>query len=428
MTVRRLGLLLLLLATSRPDRAWAEPLTLDEALKEARLANASLPLAAVAVTVGQARLREARAERWLKLSVLADFRYAPPGATYNPANTVNEERLQVVGVQPLYEGGQLRAAIDAAQANLKSSEARYRIAEKDLDLAVRSGFATLVKIEAEIAFRRSGIAQLEDYLAGVRARERAGQGVLADVLKTEVRLADEQANVVDAERRRDAARIALDDLLGRDPASPVEPAAAPPPEPPTSMPATDEPWLRVPELVQAMADYRAAEAGVAAVRAERLPHLELTVDGGLLGEGLLHPSASALVPRLREDLGASAMISAYWNFFDFGVYRARLDSARLELHGARQSAVVLARTAHFGWAGAVTDLGHLYRELGVRAQAVPIARDAYLQAESLYRGGVGTSLEVLDAWAASIGAQEAYADAVLAYRIALATALRWSTP
>ena len=57
-----------------------------------------------------------------------------------------------------------------------------------------------------------------------------------------------------------------------------------------------------------------------------------------------------------------------------------------------------------------------------------MARDAYLEAESRYRGGAATSLEVIDAYAASIEATVRLSDAVSRYRISRALAERWGTP
>ena len=64
--------------------------------------------------------------------------------------------------------------------------------------------------------------------------------------------------------------------------------------------------------------------------------------------------------------------------------------------------------------------------LTVRREAVPTARDTYLVAESLYRGGTGSSLDVLDAYRALLDAQIALAQATLQARVAEATLLRWT--
>lgn len=64
----------------------------------------------------------------------------------------------------------------------------------------------------------------------------------------------------------------------------------------------------------------------------------------------------------------------------------------------------------------------------IRSGNVPIAQDSYLRAESLYRGGAATALDVLDAFTQWLDASEAAAEATLGYREAAARLLRWGTP
>lgn len=409
-------------------RAAATALTLDEVLAAARRANARLPVAQADVAIGSEAAREARAALGPKVSVGGDLRYAPGPASYNPAVApINEERLQVLANQPLYDGGALRARIDASAAHLRAARARYRVAERDLDLEVRTRYAEALAVEAELASRRQGIERLRSYLSLVRERMAAGQGIQADRLRTEVRLSGEEANVVDAERRLADAKLELNDLMGRDPRAALELAPLPAPSPPSG--SSDEPWLAAPDLVQADADREAAVAGIAEARAARAFHLDLSIDAGIFGPGLPFPGASPSVPaRLRDDLGVSLTLSFSWAFWDFGAFGARLAQARLKAQQAEGALVVMRRQARLEWERAEADLAALYRTVDIRSAAVPAARDSYVLAESLYRGGVGTSLDVLDAYAALVDAEIAHAAAVQQYRVASAQATRWGIP
>ena len=116
-----------------------QAVTLEQALSEARVANARLPLPAYDVAIAREKLHEARAERWLKVAVEGEFLYAPPSG-YDPVLTnLGEFRLQAVGRQPLYDGGARRAAVAKAEAELDAASGRYRIGEKDLALEVTVG-------------------------------------------------------------------------------------------------------------------------------------------------------------------------------------------------------------------------------------------------------------------------------------------------
>jgi multidrug efflux system outer membrane protein len=401
-----------------------EPLTLEQVLAAARSANALLPVAREDVSTAMARERQAAGQLLPQLSLLSDAVFATGGATYSGGPS--EDRLQVVVRQPVYQGGELRARRSQAQALTRAAKAGYRAGEKDVDAEVRVLFATYLEAESELGFRREGAARLRGYLTGVRSRQAAGQGVTTDLLKTRARIADEDANIADAQRQLDEARLQLNELMGRDPAAPLRLASLPEPLAPAAAPETG--WTTVPEIARARAELDAARAGVAVARAGRLPHLDASGDAGLLGPGLTGGPPSSLGSRLRTDFGVSLTLSLTWSLLDFGIYRGRRDEAEALALQAERRVAALERSSRLEWERARAQLATLYRAIEARRQALPIALDAYLSAESLYRGGSGTALEVLDAYSALIGASSAHAQTVLSYRIAEARSIRWGTP
>jgi outer membrane protein TolC len=411
-----------------------EPVTLDVALREAHAANARLPIPALDISIARERLHEARADRWLRVAVEGDFIYAPPSG-YDPVVTnLGDFRLQAVGRQPLYDGGARRGAVARADAELDAAAGRYRMQEKDLVLEVTSRYTELLAAREEAAARREGIGRLESYRSLLRSRQASGQAVAADRLKTEVRLASEQAHVLESERRADGARLALNDLMGRDPQGQLEIAPLPMPEGSRSIEPTEG---EVPEVSSARADARAADAALAIARAERRPHLDLSADVGFWGSDtsrlvpldlkLSNPDAT-FADRIRRDAGYSITLFLSWPIFDFGTIRARIAQADLTLRQARQKIEVARRDARLKWEQARSTIESLQREIDLLSRAAPSAHDAFLEAESRYRGGAATSLEVLDAYASAIDTVVRLSDAVSRYRIARALLSRWGTP
>jgi outer membrane protein TolC len=413
-----------------------QPVTLEEALDEARATNARLPLPALDVSAANEKRNEARAARWLKVALDGDFILSPPSG-YDPVVTnLGEERIQVVGRQPLYDGGALKAAMQRAEADLAGAGARYRQAVRDVELEVRSRFAEILEAESEVQVRRDGIERLRTYRVSLQSRRAAGQGVTADLLKTDVRVASEEANVLEAERRQGESRLALNDLMGRDPTAPLDLAPLPPPSPPEGQ--AGEPWATTPELEAAEAGVRSAEADIAATAAERKPHLFLTADFGLWGSDTWHavppdvrlayaPNAT-FGDRLRRDAGYSFSLFFSWPLWDTGGYQARKAEAGIALEQARRRVEIERRASRLQWQQASTALGNLYRQIELLSRAAPDARDSYLEAESRYRGGAASALEVLDAYAASVDAAVRLAQAVGQYRVARAVQLRWGGP
>ena len=246
-----------------------------------------------------------------------------------------------------------------------------------------------------------------------------------DVLKTQVRLGAATADLEDAARRLDLIRFELNDLLGRAPDARLALAPLPPPGPPPRD-STGEPWATAPDVRSAEADVDAAVSSVTVARAGRRPHLSLTADAGALP--LFPGSEVGTGLNNGQGWGMELTFSLSWPLWDTGVYRARLEQARLGADRARQVATAVRREARLEWRRAFAELWSRYRELLVRAGNVPVAQDSYLRAESLYRGGAATALDVLDAFTQWIDASEAAAEAALGYRAAEARLLRWGTP
>ena len=279
------------------------PVTLEQALAEARAANARLPLSALDVAIAREKRAESRAERWLKIAVDGDFIYAPPGG-YDPVLTnLGQSRLQLGARQPIYDGGERRAAVARSEADLEAAGARHRIAERDLDLEVRGRFAELLQAQSEIGVRREGLERLRTYGTSLKSRQAAGQGLGADLLKTDVRMALEETNLLDATRRLDQARLALNDLMGRDPGAPLSVAPLPPPEPRTG--ELEGRWAGVPDMAAAEAEIRSANAAVSLAGSERKPHLFVNADAGFWGS-----DTSRLVPL---DLQLSRPGATFWD-------------------------------------------------------------------------------------------------------------------
>jgi len=430
-----IGPFLALLAVSRSGFAQTA-LTLEDVLRESRASNARLPIPSIEISIAREKVSEARAERWLKVALEGDFIYAP-GNGYDPAITnLGEFRAQAVARQPLYDGGARRAAIERAEADADAAGARYRVAEKDLEMEVRNRYAEWVQADAEAAARLEGIDRLRRYRTSLESRRASGQGVAADLLKTEVRLATEQAALVDAEGRREGARIALNALMGRDSGSPLTLAALPPPDPPALEPAAD-PAATAPEVAEASAQTKAAGADLATAQAERKPHLNLSADVGFLGS-----DTTRLVPRdllasdpnanfgdrLRRDAGYSFTLSVTWPVWDAGAIRSRIRQAELRLESARRNVTLQKREASRQWAQAQATMRSTWEQIRILSGASPSARDSWLEAESRYRGGAATALEVLDAYASSVDAAVRLSEALSRYRIAQALAVRWGTP
>jgi OMF family outer membrane factor len=410
---------LLLVGIARPDALAAQaPVTLADALREAHAANAQLPLAAFETRIAAAALREARGALGPRVSLDGDLHGGSPAAY-----AANDGRLQLLAEQPIYDGGALRAGVAMQRALAGAGQAHYRQAEKDLDFDVRVGFAQLLELDSVMAVRSAGIARLQSYRAAIEARRAAGEGVTGDLLRTQVQLGQAEADLADATRQRDLARLALNELLGRDPNAPLTPAEeAAPSAPPADTIA--EAWAGAPEVRQAEAQVAAARSGTSLAAAERRPQLALVVNAGT--QPAFETSGSAF--NNGQGSGVEFLLSFSWPLLDAGGYRARRDQAQFRLAEAQAGEVATRRQARLAWTEARAELAARVREVTIRRRTAATALDSYLSSESLYRGGAATALEVLEAYTTWIAANEAAAEAVFNRRAAEAELVRWGTP
>src|SRR5439155_20524886 len=118
--------------------------------------------------------------------------------------------------------------------------------------------------------RRAGIARLGSARTSLKGRQASGQAVAADLLKTDVRVACEEASFLEAQRRVDDSRIALNDLMGRAPAAPLELAA--PAFPDLAAASESAAWGETPEIAETLAGVRSGDAPLDVAGPERQPH------------------------------------------------------------------------------------------------------------------------------------------------------------
>lgn len=412
-------LLLVLLSAGLASSVVAQaPLTLDDVLHEARAHNVQLPVAALDTVLTRAGLSAARGRLWPDIGLGGHLHGGTPSKYAS-----GDGRLQLMAEMPIYSGGRLRAEVGRARADYDLSVSRYQVAERDLDLEVRLWFSAAVEIEEEIALRQKGVERLGRYIDLITARREAGEPVTGDLLKARVRRGEQAAEIEDARRQHAQALLMLKELMGRQPEDDIVLAPLPPPAPPES--PGGEPWTKVPDVQAAEAAKQSASAAVDAVRSGRRPQLDLAANVGT--EPVLGSSFEAPL-NTGQGSGAEVTLTMTWPLWDRGVYRGELSQAKAASEQASREAQVARREAKLQWYQTRADLTHLDEVVQLRRKIVPTAEDAYLQSESLYRGGDATALEVLDAFDDWMQASLDVSRATLDYRNAQARALRWGSP
>lgn len=391
----------------------------------ARSTNARLPVALLRTQMAAEAVVLSESRRGPRVSLRGSLPYTPPGAGYGPGNSAGEDSLQLAARLPVYEGGALHGQIEADRQRLQAAQEGYRIDELDLDAEVRSRFSEVLRYLSEVTSLTQGLGRLGTYLIIVKARKASGRGTESDLLRTQVRIDEEQSHLDTARRGRDAANLELNDLLGRTLDQPVLLAAL---HEPRQLPdSTSADFKTLPDLISANAKEEAAHWQLDVARSSYRPHFSLFANTGLIDPGIGFPGPNPpLSQRVRDDFGVAVGVELSWDIWSFGAIHAQVQQAELASQQAAASAVVVRRKANLDYSRARLDLQYWFRELQTRNHQIPLARGAYVTAESLYRGGSSTAINVLDSFTALIGSEINRAEAIYQYRLSEARLLRWS--
>lgn len=178
---------------------------------------------------------------------------------------------------PIYQGGGVRNAVNAAKARVEAGQADLRGTEASVFSQVVSAYMDVLRDQAIVALNRNQVDVLETNLRATRDRFEIGDLTRTDVAQSEARLAQAQGQLRGVEARLIASRESYIRLVGASPTDLEQPPALP------GLPGTGEEAVAIalnanPDLEAAKHDIDAARYSVRAAQASRLPQLSATVD------------------------------------------------------------------------------------------------------------------------------------------------------
>lgn len=269
----------------------------------------------------------------------------------------------------------------------------------------------------------------------------AGVGQRIDVYRAQTQVATAQQDVATAENNYGVALESFNDLVGRPLNAPVILQDAPgvtiarpvtdfsqvgAPDPKAVPPLFNAPGevaaininnalqyanQQRPEILQAQVNVRVAQTGITLARAGQEPTFSLAAAGDY------YPDTNFQFPRKR-----TAQITANLNIplYDAGITRDRVQEARLSTQNAQTSLASTRSDVALDVRQSYLNLATAARQIGAANAALQSAIAARQLAELRYQSQVGLYLEVTDAQAALVQAENNQVDAVYNYLVARA--------
>lgn len=388
---------------------------LQALIREALAQNYDVRIAAARVLQAQAALGITRADQFPTISAGASATNQRfPQTRVTPAFESSPLQVNLGLAWELDFWGKFRRATEAARAELLATEWGQKAVMSSLVSNVASAYFQLLELDSEMAISRHTLDSRKESLRLVEVRQRGGVTSLMDVRQSEQLVYSAAASIPDLERRIEQQENLISILLGRNPGPVIRGLSlvqnVVPPEVPAGLPSSV--LDRRPDIQSAEQTLVAANARIGIAKAAYFPQITLT--------GLAGYQSSALTNLFTGPAG-------FWSFggqlaqplFTAGKIRSgvRLTEAQ------KQEAVLLYQQSIQQAFREVSDSLIAYRKnrefREQEALLTNAAGDATQLADSRYRGGVTSYLEVLDSDTRYFDAQIGLSQAQLNERLAL---------
>ncbi|HMJ16870.1 MAG TPA: TolC family protein [Gemmatimonadaceae bacterium] len=334
--------------------------------------------------------------------------FDPQGQVEGPVNTLDVRgRVQ----QNLLDFGAL-GRVRSAQAAARSSSADADATAEQAATIATTAYVRAMRADADLHARQADTQLATELLGIAQAQLQAGTGVGLDVTRARSQLASTRASLIASRTARDHAHL---DLL-RSLALPMESdivladsltAAVAADSFPDEATLVAQALRNRPDILAEEQRVRAAQQGLSAIKAERLPTLGLVADDGVIGKN-----------------GAKMLNTYTWGI---QVTLPIFDGFRREGRVQEQASVVkeaqirqhdLEQQAQADVRGALLDLAGAREQLDAARERLRFAEQEVSQARDRFNAGVAGNADVVNASLALTSSRTLVNDAETAYQLA----------
>ena len=393
-------------------------LDLDETIQRALLTNPNVKIAEYNRKAAKADYSAAKSARGISISInhqsgRGGYAEDQPirdttGAILGYSKGIgNSHSNSITASLPLFTGGELQGQIGQAKANYRSMLSAEEQAYIEMKETATNGYFTMLDAGNMKTLCQESVDRLQAHLDNVIAQYNVGIVARADVLRSEVELANAKQDLISAENGYDVAEATLNNIIGT----------------PLSTTLVLKDTLQYvpydndmayclayseehrPELKQAEYGVDAAEAALVVARSGHMPKISASASNSWASENW--PGDD------NEEWAVG--VTASMNIFDSGVTWSKIHAAQENLAKAKETqrqvkdAVELeVRTDYLG-------MREAEKRISTTQVAVAQAEEDYHIAVVRYQAGVGTNIDVMDAQVALTEAKTNYVKALYDY-------------
>ena len=421
-------LLALVCITSQAQTPSPSPvpqLSLDEALRLANTQASTFQTALLNERVAAEDVRQARAAFLPKVSTPLSYIYTSPALGLPPGEPRGPSFVTSDGIG-VYDGlvnvsgdfdiaGRLRATLAKNRALLAAAHAGAEVAKRELAQAVVEAYYGLALANAQFRAAEQNLAAAEEFEHITALLLSGGEVAAVDLTRAQLQTLTRRDELAKARGNEAVAAGSLRVFVGYDFSRPIATTDLA-----LALPAGSEyqqfkaeDVSRRPEFTQLEQQLRAAKQEIKIARADRLPSLGYSVNGGFDTDSLKGP-------RLKEHTGVSAAISLSIPIFDWGASRSREQQARLRVDIAENERTLALRGFTQQFYAARAQVENAAARISIAREGVTKAQDNLIASIARYRAGEAQVVEVTDAQTTLVEQRSALYQAIFDYQTALA--------
>ena len=309
----------------------------------------------------------------------------------------------------LFDFGARAGRIDAAKAELLVTNFAFNDTHRKIIFTVEKAYYELLNASGQVIAARTSLTNAQTAQQAAEDRLKQGLGTLPDVLEARSATAQAELDLQSAIGAKDIAAGDLATALGVSPTTVIQIQSIDDLPIPFSLgdnveEAIDRAFELRPDLLQQVAEIRAATARVKEARAAYYPSLNLSFGPGAQAQF----GVQKLFPRTNRDgFTGGLAFSLKWNLFDGGARKNRLANEQANLRAAEaQLNVTRDQIANETWA-AYSNAKTAFQQRQAARALLEAASQSYASALEAYNYGVRSFLDVTAAQRTLADAQAA---------------------
>ncbi len=322
------------------------------------------------------------------------------GGATNSYTNGDPKSLQVQVIQPIYQGGRVKALKRQAKSSILAAREGLRNAEQSIFLSAANAYVDVIRDEEAARIRRNNVRVLARQELAAKDRFEVGEGTRTDIAQAQSRLAQSESGLAQADAQLQISRASYTRIVGHPPVDlKTVPRFEMPRDLPTAIYLARE---NNPQLLAAYFNEDAANAAINVAKSASRPTISLNgTASGTRRQVVGIPEA--------DQMSIAAQITI--PIFTGGLNRSRVRQAkhaktRLAFE-VRDTELAVDQTIAQIWA----QLDAARRTLTSSLKQVDAAEIAFEGVDLEQKVGTRTTLDVLDAEQEVLNAKLAAADA-----------------